>query len=646
MPAEFNCVREFGRFRLDTEKRVLWADGEPVTLPLKEIEILSVLTANGREVVTKEELLERVWGDSFVEESNLSQHIYRLRKTFRRYGCSADLIQTIPRRGYRFTGDVTVVENERLVIEKHTLTRTLIEEIDSSDPGIGSPTNNIHPKQPRPSVRRINVRIAVTATVALAVIALAVLVYDRYLAGPSTADIRSLAVLPLRSVNNSEGEHIRSAGLSEALITRIGRIGDLKVVSLLSAGGQYQVDGDAPLIGRRIGADTVLDGTIEQVGDEVRVGLRLWRSKDGVQIWSTTLQENAADIFKLQDAIALETSRALARSLRPDSVVRLTENGEAYEAFLRGRFFLDKRLGDHYPRAKAEFERAIAIDPRFAAAYSGLADVFALQANITSGTERDSLYNSSKAMALKALEIDPASAHARTSLAWVKRVHEWNWQGAEEDFRKAIELDPNYVTARQWYALLLTTLGRHDEALFQMEQARALEPLSKSVILNYFAVRQYRGDIGELPAIAEQAESLEQTRPTNTRLIAAAYYRSSEYPKLIEFGESLIAGNAGQIKSDYIAAQLAVSYFRIGDLKNTRRFIEHLERRSATSSEALYRLALVHSATGDNDAAIRLLELCLDARDDRMVWIGVEPEFQGLRNDPRFKDLTARMRLS
>jgi tetratricopeptide (TPR) repeat protein len=363
-------------------------------------------------------------------------------------------------------------------------------------------------------------------------------------------------------------------------------------------------------------------------------------------LWSTTLRENAESIFKVQDAMAYETSRALSRSIRPELIKHLTENRDAYDAFLRGRFFLDKRIGSYYPKAAAEFERAIDLDPQFAAAYSGLADVFALQANISSGTKRDSLYNSSKAMALRALEIDPSSAHARTSLAWVKRVHEWDWQGAEADFRKAIELDSNYAPARQWYALLLTTLGRHDEALYQVEKARELEPLSKSVILNYFTVRQYRGEADLLPAIVEQAESLEETRPTNTRLIVASYFRRQDYRTAIEFGESLIARDATLIRSDYVASQLAISYFKLGDRKNTQRFVDHLEKRAAISTEAAYRLALFHSATGNYEVAIGLLEKCLLARDDRMVWLNVEPEFVDLRKDPRFRLLVEKMRLA
>jgi tetratricopeptide (TPR) repeat protein len=179
-----------------------------------------------------------------------------------------------------------------------------------------------------------------------------------------------------------------------------------------------------------------------------------------------------------------------------------------------------------------------------------------------------------------------------------------------------------------------------------MERARELEPLSKSVILNYFAVRQYRGEADLLPAIVELAESLEEQRPVNTRLITAAYFRKQDYQKVVEFGESVITRDAGEIKSDYIATQLAISYFKMGDRKNTKRFVDHLEKRSASSTEAAYRLALVHSAIGDKDRALALLEQAFERRDDRMVWIKVEPEFENLRSDPRFQSLTAKMRLA
>lgn len=643
MSSEFKNLREFGCFRLDPHRKVLWVNGEPVNLALKEIEILCVLTESEKAVVTKEELLDRVWGDSFVEEGNLSQHVYRLRKTFEQHGEPTSLIQTIPRRGYRFTGEITVMQEDELVSERRAPASSPIGEMQLSDNG--TDTDALPHEQISHSRVRLSWRFVVFLS-AFVFVVFAGFAAATYFGAFGETPVNSVAVLPIKMIGSDSDGDVQSIGLTDSLINQLGRAEGLRVVSLRTVTGPRFENADPADIGREINVDAVLDGTMQRNGDELRISLRLVRSRNGEQLWTTTIRENAQNIFKLQDSIAFEAARALSRTIRTEQVKHLTENREAYEAFLRGRFFLDKRTGDDYKNAKSEFERAIAIEPQFAAAYSGLADVIALQANTSNGAQRDALYNESKAMALEAREADPTSAHARTSLGWVKRVHEWDWEGAEADFRKAIELDPNYVTARQWYALLLTSLGRHDEAHFQIEKARELEPLSKSVLLNYFAVQDYRGEYGNLRSIAEHAQGLEEPSPTNIRLLATAHYRNGDYAKVVELGESAIAYEGGRIRSDYLAKFMAMSYAALGDSANSKRFLDHLLERSTKRSEAAYRLAVAFSALGEREKALDLLERCYNERDDRMVWLKVEPAFASLSGEPRFQALLTKMRLA
>lgn len=635
MSPEFSGLREFGSFRLDPTKKVLWANNEPVSLPLKEIELLCVLTDQGRDVVTKAELLEMIWGDAFVEESNLSQHVYRLRKMFRQFGEPPSLIQTIPRRGYRFAGEVTNIVDHHVVIERHEVTRTVLEERSSLEEGAAELSQSRHPRWGILS-------LAVAGVVLMLSVALGA---AGYLSLTSAGTIDSVGVIALRSLDPAGTEDPRAAGLTDALINQLGRADGLRVISLRSAEGFGGADPDPAAIGRAVGVEAVLDGTMQQHDGELRISLRLIRSRDGLQIWTSTMREKADAIFRIQDDLALETARALSRTIRPELVRHPTEDRSAYEAYLRGRFLLDKRSAGLYPKAKEEFELAIGFDPGFAAAYSGLADVFALQANLSSGARRDELYNRSKAAALKALEIDPQSAEARTSLGWVKRVHEWDWQAAEAEFRKAIDIDPNYVTARQWYALLLTSLGRLDEALLHLEKAREIEPFSRSVLMNSFSVRLYRGEKEHLRPLAEQLDDLHSPNPANPRLAIVAHFRNGEYDKVTALGEMAIGHTGGEIRSDYLAAHIAMAYWALNDKASAKRFIEHLERRASVQTEAAYRLAMAYGFIGDSDRAIALLEKCFNERDDRMVWLGVEHEFVRLRSDPRFKALLAKMRL-
>lgn len=226
------------------------------------------------------------------------------------------------------------------------------------------------------------------------------------------------------------------------------------------------------------------------------------------------------------------------------------------------------------------------------------------------------------------------------------RTHKWDWDNAEKHFRLAIDADPNYVTARQWYALLLTSLGRLDEAVIQMEKARELEPLSRSVLANYASIAQYRGDGERLVSLADKAESLEDVQARNWRMRMLAHYRNGRFAEVAEMFRGMTAENGGKIPSDYGSMLMALSLHKLGRTQEAEPYIKHLSKRSESVSEAAYRLAVVEAELGRPDRAIALLEHCYNERDDRMVWIKVEPEFLRLRDDARFSQILSRMRLS
>lgn len=629
MSLKNNDLRRFGIFRLDAVNKVLWAGGEIVPLPPKEVEILCILTEGGNELVSKQVLLERVWKDAFVEESNLPQHIYRLRRTFKDLG-EDGLIQTVPRRGYRFTATIEVEPAQEIVIERRSVTNTVIEQIEA------------------PAVSHSLAIFARPYTVAavgmLLVIALGA-VFISYNGFGRSASISSIAVFPVRVIAGDEAAGIRAHGLTESLVSHLGSIEGFRVsfyeAELKKPGSQTEL----VAAGRELGVDAVLESVLQQDAGEMRIWLRLLSVNDGRQLWSKTIIEDARNVFRLQDQISHETAMALFRNLGPKAFKHPTENSEAYEAYLRGRFLLDKRRTELYEQALDDFRKAVELDPRFAAAYSGIADVYALQANLKTGVLRDELYRASKENSLKALDIDPNSANAHTSLAWVKRTHEWDWEGAEEHFRKAIDADPNYVTARQWYSLLLTSLGRLDEAVIQIEKARELEPLSRSVLSNYLSIAQYRGEIDRLNSIAQKAESLDDDPNGQWRLRMIALYRSGQFAQVVEMFRKQIADNGGKISSDYGAMLASMSLKRLGRSNEALPYIERLKRRAADRPEAAYRLAVVEAETGNFERALELLEHCYRERDDRMVWLKVEPEFARLRNDPRFVNLLTKMRL-
>ncbi len=631
MSRESNELREFGCFRLDVSNRVLTAGNEPVDLPLKEIELLCLLTERPGETLEKDHLIAGLWGDAFVEESNLSRYVYRLRRTFVQFGLSADLIKTVPRRGYRFTGSVARRDVERFVVERHSVSRTTIEEVDSVNTAVS---------WFRKSCLRLG--FAVVIPVAIVVAAFAFMSAST---GGATNSVKSMAVLPLVSASSDPEDQILGLGVADSLAAQVGRVAGLRLVSVKSVNSDIS-DADPAELGRRLNVDCVLVGLVQRSGNEMRISLRLVRSSDGTQLWTTNVREDANLIFTVQDELAASIATAIARTLNPPDRPHATQNREAYEAYLRGRFFLDKRRREAFESARIEFEKAIELDPGFSLAYSGLADTLALQANTAKGESRAKTYARAKEIANKAIEVDPTSAAAYTSLGWIQRTHEWDWRQAERSFLRAIELDPNHAAARQWYALLLTNLARHDEAVHQMAKARELEPLSRSILLNTFAVEQYRGSLDGLADLARAANTLEPHESTNSRLASIGHLRLGEYQQVIATVEREIRANEGRLGGSYSAACLAIAYHRMGQTEDYQRVMKMLKDRSVQDSEALYRLALVYAAVGKADEAIANLEKCLEERDDRMIWIKVEPEFRELRNDPRFVRLTEQMRFS
>src|SRR5688500_17170720 len=315
-----NKLRQFGEFRLDVEKRVLWHRGEPVDLALKEIELLAVLTENSGQVVTKAELLDRVWRDSFVEESNLSRHVYVLRKAFKDLGENADLIQTVPRRGYRFTAEAREVDAEDIVLEKHTRTRTLIEFQDGTR--IGS--------------RRA--RLLAYASLVVMMAGASAFFASRYLGSPATAPgIKSMAVLPFKTLGTDAHPAHSGAGLADILTTRLSNIKDVKIRPASAVAGLENED--AVGAGRRLQVESVLEGTIYYSGERVRVTARLIRVADASVVWSGEFEKLKRDEMQMQNELALQIVPILNLNLSSgehDAIVkRYTESPSAYDLYLR-----------------------------------------------------------------------------------------------------------------------------------------------------------------------------------------------------------------------------------------------------------------------------------------------------------------------
>lgn len=639
-PTKFDY--EFGEFRLDTAKHRLLRDGEIVALTPKAVETLTVLIQQRGKLVERDQLMNSVWRDAAVEPGNLDVTISRLRKALGENDNGRKFIETVPRFGYKFVADVREVGEEvpALIVEKQTSGRIVInEQVNLAVPIGAALTRLLSPKR----------RFVLLAGAAVAILLVfgALFVSWNRKTDVSGSRIQSVAIMPLKSFSQNVSDDALSLGMADALTTSLGRINGVRVFSASAVSRRADVHAEPVEIGKQLNVDSVLDGTLQRANGKLRVTLRLIRTSDGTQLWTGSFDEFETEVFKLQDAMAAQTAQSLNWNLTADEQVskRYTHNRDAYEAYLRGRFFFDKRTSENYQKALSEFEKAIALDPNYALAYAGVADVYALQANVSDGKTRHGLYEKSKASATKALALDERLAEGHTSLGWIKRVHEWNWTESEQYFRRALELNPNDVNARQWYAFLLTTLGRTDEALIQIEKARELAPLSLIVLSNYFVVRQHRRDNWALPALAAQIATLDPAWETHNRLSLLAHLRTGNYQSLIELGEAFQARREKEPLPFYLAALLAIAYNKTGRAQKAAELIEYLAKNAKTKSFAAYQLATVYAEIGRKDEALKFLQASFDSHDDRMVWLKVEPSFDTLRGDHRFNQLMSRMNL-
>lgn len=405
----------FGPFLLDTRERRLLRDGEVVPLTLKAFDLLQVLVENQGHLLQKEELLRRVWPDAIVEENNLTVTISALRKALGEGPTEGQYIETVPRRGYRFVADF----------------RASAESTEA----VRSPQE----RRARAFALRAMVLAALAAVAALA------WVWKRSTPAATAVPVRSMAVLPFRSLTN-DGEYL-GLGMADALITRLGSTKQLLVRSTGSV-QKYTGPGLDPVaVGRDLQVDSVLEGSIQTDGDRLRTTVRLLRVGDGSTLWAGTFDERLTDIFAVQDSISQRMAGALALELteaqRSLLTRRDTGDSEAYQLYLKGRFFWNKRSRDGFERGAAHFRQAVEKDPAYALAYSGLADSYIGMTYYLYAAPHTAM-PLARAAALKALHIDGSLAEAHVSLAHVKTNYEWDWAEAERLFRKAIELEPEY----------------------------------------------------------------------------------------------------------------------------------------------------------------------------------------------------------
>jgi len=622
---------EFGPFRLDAEERLLFRGSEMVYLTPKVIETLLVLVEHQGHLISKDGLMKVVWPDSFVEESNLAQNISLLRKALGEHS-GGQYIETLPKRGYRFTADVKEVRQEPAAFLLHPVERS--ESL--------SAPHVLERQSIRTRLSTPRGLFVLTAGI-LAIVVVAYLIQIRWMRASVVSTPKSMAVLPFKTLD-SDNESA-GLGMADAVILRLAHQNQVLVLPTNSISKYTRRDGDARAIGRELGVDAVLDGTIQRSGDRLRVTAQLIRTADGNTLWTGKFDQQATDIFVVQDLVSAQLANALPLTVaNHDKQLskHYTQNPEAYELYTVGLYFWNKRTEEGLTKAVEYFTKAIEKDPKFALAHASLSDSYMLFGHYEyGGMTRRQMLPRVRESALRAIELDPNLAEAQSAMAVVNAL-EGNYPEAVRLYERAIELNPNQGTAHLRYGYLLATVGRLDEAIQHMERAHALDPLSSTVDINLSAYYGFKRDYDAAIKYARLALDLnpdawEARVNLGEVLEAKGLYQEAEaeYKKMEQAGKVLEAKH-----------QLAYVYAVTGRTDEAWRLLAELEKalqEGKASSTTAHNIALVYVALGKHDEAFDWLNKAFDSRNLVRTDFEYGHKLDPLRSDPRFTELRERI---
>ena len=629
---------EFGQYRLDPAERKLLRGNETVTLTPKAFDTLVLLVRYSGHLLEKDELIRMLWPDTFVEDGSLSNNIFLLRKAL---GEDQAFIETVPRRGYRFIGAV------RRFPDGGPGPR---EELRLGSPPPDAPLD----LQPRAlavatlptKARTLSQNRAAAGITVLVVLALVAAALWLYRSAAGRGPIDSVAVLPFENAGGDPNTEYLSDGIAESLINSLSQLPHLKVMSRDSAFHYRGEVPDAQTVGHKLGVRAVFKGRVAQHGDMLAISAELIDARDNSHIWGQQYIRKPSDIFALQEEIAKEMTAALRVRLTGEEEKRLgktyTASPEAYENYLKGRYWFNKQTEEGFHKGIEYFERSIAKDPTYALGYAGLADCYISLANFGAVSAKEG-YSKAREWAQKALKLDDTLVEAHVSLASVKTDYEWDWLEGEKEARRAIELNPSDARARVAHAEVLWTTGKLDESIQETKRALELDPLSinsnDALEFEFFLARQYD------QAIEQAAKTLE----LDPKYISAYYVRGVAYVKKSMFKEAMAEFEKGvAIAADNPSALTGLGYgFAVtGRRADAEKVLARLNELSKREFVSPVWMAKIYSGLGEKEKAFESLERAYEDRSIVSVaYIKTNPMLDPLRSDPRFAELLRRMNL-
>lgn len=635
----------FSGFSLDVSSGLLTHSGAVVRLAPRVYQVLAYLVANRERIVSKDEIFSAVWQDTFVEDNALSYTVSQLRKSLSALEPDTVFIETVPRRGFRFVAEVKQNETAlgrpnqfaEVVLERRTVSEEWIEESDDAgamiDPGRALPARTYHPLRKPLSVAL------------LFLLAVFVAGAGWYFTRPQPEkDQRTIAVMPLKDLSGANVDNSLTLGLTDALIRQLGRAEGLVVRPLGSTLTAAEGESDPIAIGRKLGVDAIVDWKLQPSDGENRISAQLLNVADGKQLWEQSFVFSGNDLFSIQDSVADLTARALIAHVSDEQFARLhekmTANSEAYQAYLRGRYHWSRRNLDGFQKALAYFEQAVSLDPRFAEAHAGIADVhlgfydYGYQSATSSVPE-------ARAAVERALSLKPMLSEAYSARASIAFLHDRDWAATEADFVRAIELSPRDATPRLRFGWMLSVAGRTEEGLVQLRKAAELDPTSRIGQANIAYNLMLSGDL-------QQAESVLlnviRTAPDfslpHWYLGTIYFLRNDIEASLNEYFKAFALDEGNSELVDAIRAKFDSGQREAG----LREWREALESRYAEKYFPPSNIALVAAFAKDRENTMKWLRESLKVRDPWLLQILHDPEYRFLAGDPEFDAIINELR--
>jgi TolB-like protein/DNA-binding winged helix-turn-helix (wHTH) protein/Tfp pilus assembly protein PilF len=634
----------FGPFEFCPKSQEIWKRGVRLKLRRQPMAVLQILLENSGEVVTREELQKRLWAsDTFVDfEHGLNTAVKELRGVLGDSATEPRYIETLPRVGYRMVVAAEMVPEEDKrnsgqvpVAERLRETAANAETQAQTGPPLA---------QSQPTRRLFGQFLLAGLAVLLGVLGYAG--YRRWAgpreaAGAASGGKIMLAVMPFENLTGDSGQDYFSDGLTEEMIAQLGWLDPQRLGVITGPpASRTKSGGDAGQIGKQLGAQYVLQGSVRRDAEKIRVTAKLIQTRDQTHVWSKEYDRDISNLLALQSEIAREIAGEIRLTLDQrgkgvTSAALSSKEVEAHDLYLRGRYFWNKRTAEGFRRAAEYFQQAVERDPSYARAYAGLADCYTLMSSYAITPAKETMPKA-RAASKRALELDDRLAEAHTSAALVAEIYDWDWKKAEAEFRRAIELNPNYATAHHWYAECLAWQGRFDEAFQEIELARQLDPLSLIIladraVFHYFAHR-YDEAIAEFQGVVEMEPEFPRTP-----MLALALAQKGRYPEALELVEK-------QASTEYNSWPEVLRAYLNGRAGNQKAAEEALARLQRQRPVTAYQLAVAEMGTGDKEMAIAQLEKAFVDRSISME-VHVDPIFDPLRGDERFQKIEKGMGL-